>query len=115
AEQAEQRFAFPEASRLWDQAIACLDQAGNAPARDRLELVLGLVGALAQAGQLTRARSYRRDAIRAALPLDDPVLLARVITAFDVPRARFFREYREPHGDFGIRVELALARLPPGR
>src|SRR5262249_51087713 len=86
AEPGEPRFAFPEAPQLWDQAIACLDQAGDAPARDRLELVLGLVGALAQAGQLTRARSYRRDAIRAALPLDDPVLLARVITAFDVPR-----------------------------
>ena len=114
AEQAEQRFAFPEASRLWDQAIACLDQAGDAPTRDRLELVLGLVGALAQAGQLTRARSYRRDAIRAALPLDDPVLLARVITAFDVPRAWFFREYGEPDGELVGTVELTLARLPPG-
>jgi len=114
AEQAEQRFAFPEASQLWDQAIACLDQAGDAPARDRLELVLGLVGALAQAGQLTRARSYRRDAIRAALPLDDPVLLARVITAFDVPRAWFFREYGEPDGELVSTVELTLARLPPG-
>ena len=28
---------------------------------------------------------YHYDAVRAALPLDDPVLLARVITAFDVP------------------------------
>jgi hypothetical protein len=36
-------------------SIACLDQAGDTPARDRLELVLGLVGALAQAGQLPRA------------------------------------------------------------
>ena len=114
AEQAEQLFAYPEACRLWDQAIACHDQVGGAPARDRLELVLGLVGALAQAGQLTRARSYRRDAIRAALPLDDPVLLARVITAFDVPRAWFFREYGEPDGELVGTVELTLARLPPG-
>ena len=86
AEQAEQRFAYHEAARLWEQAIACLDQAGAAPARDRLELVLGLVRALAHTGQLARARSYRQDAVRAALPLDDPVLLARVITSFDVPR-----------------------------
>ena len=95
AAQAEQRFAYPEAARLWEQAIACLDQARGAPARDRLELVLGLVRALAHAGQLARARSYRHDAVRAALPLDDPVLLARVITAFDVPRVWFSHEYGE--------------------
>ena len=114
AAQAEQRFAYPEATRLWDQAIACLDQASDTPARDRLELVLGLVGALAQAGQLPRARSYRRDAIRAALPLDDPDLLARVITAFDVPRAWFFREYGETDGELVGTVEQTLTRLPPG-
>ena len=98
AAQAEQRFAYHEAARLWEQAITCLDQAGDAPARDRLELVLGLVRALAQTGQLARARSYRQDAVRAALPLDDPVLLARVITAFDVPQvwllARIRRDRR---------------------
>ena len=94
AEQAEQRFAYQEAARLWEQAIACLDQAPGAPARDRLELVLGLVRALAHGGQLARARSYRHDAVRAALPLGDPVLLARVITAFDVPRVWFCRGIR---------------------
>lgn len=114
AEQAEQRFAYHEAARLWEQAIACLDRASDTRARDRLELVLGLVGALAQAGQLPRARSYRQDAIRAALPLDDPVLLARVITAFDVPRAWFFREYGETDDELVGTVEQTLARLPPG-
>ncbi len=114
AAQAEQRFAYHEASRLWEQAIACLDLVGDTPARDRLELVLGLVGALAQAGQLPRARSWRQDAVRAALPLDDPVLLARVITAFDVPRASFFREYGETDDALVGTVEQTLARLPPG-
>src|SRR5262249_25300508 len=111
---AEQRFAYHEATRLWDLGVACLDQAGDAQDRDRLELVLGLVGALAQAGQLTRARSYRPDAIRAALPLDDPVLLARVITAFDVPRGWFFREYGETDDELVGTVGQTLARLPPG-
>ncbi|MGH3393961.1 MAG: BTAD domain-containing putative transcriptional regulator [Streptosporangiaceae bacterium] len=46
AEQAQQRFAYHEAARLWEQAIACLDQAAGAATMDRLELVLGLVGAL---------------------------------------------------------------------
>jgi tetratricopeptide (TPR) repeat protein len=114
AAQAEQRFAYHEAARLREQAIACLDQAGDTPARDRLELALGLIGALAQAGQLTRARSWRQDAIRAALPLNEPVLLARVITALDVPRAWFFREYGATDDELIGTVEQTLARLPPG-
>src|SRR5258708_2448426 len=65
-----------QAARLWEQAIACLGQAGDTPARDRIELVLCLVRALSHAGQLPRARSWRQDAVRAALPLNDPVLQA---------------------------------------
>ena len=114
AGQDEQRFAFREAARLWEQAIACLDQADDTPGRDRIELVLCLVRALSHAGQLPRARSWRQDAIRAALLLDDPVLLARVITAFDVPRAYFFREHGETDYELVGTVEQTLARLPPG-
>ena len=114
AEQAEQRFAYHEAVRLYEQAITCLDQAGAATAQNRLELVLGLVRALASTGQLARAHSHRRDAIRAALPLDDPVLLAQVITAFDVPQAIHPREYGATDEELVATVEETLARLPPG-
>ena len=114
AAQAELRFAYPEAARLWEQALACLDQAPGAPARDRLELVLGLESALAHGGQLARARSYRHDAVRAALPLGDPVLLARVITAFDVPRVWFSEEYGDTDNELVGTVEQTLARLPSG-
>jgi DNA-binding SARP family transcriptional activator len=114
AEQAEQRFAYHEAVRLYEQAITCLDQAGAATTRNRLELVLCLVRALAHIGQLTRARSHHRDAIRAALPLDDPVLLARVITAFDVPAVLHSHEYGATDDELVTTVEQTLARLPPG-
>ena len=114
AEQAEQRFAYHEAVRLYEQAITCLDQASAATTRNRLELVLGLVRALAHTGQLTRARSYHRAAIRAALPLDDPVLLARVITAFDVPGALQSHDYDATDEELVATVEQTLARLPPG-
>jgi DNA-binding SARP family transcriptional activator len=114
AEQAEQRFAYHEAARLWEQAIACLDQAGGAPARDRLELVLCLVRALAHTGQLARARSYRQNTVRAALPLGDACLLARVITAFDVPRIWYSHEYGGTDHELVDTVEQTLARLPPG-
>jgi DNA-binding SARP family transcriptional activator len=114
AEQAEQRFAYHEAVRLYERAITCLDQAGTATARNRLELVLGLVRALASTGQLARARSHRGDAIRAAVPLDDPVLLAQVITAFDVPMPVPSREYGETDDELVAIVEQTLARLPSG-
>ena len=114
AAQAEQVFAYPEAARLWEQAIACLDQTRGVPDQERLELVLGLVRALAHAAQLARARSYRHDAVRVALPLDDPILLARVITAFDVPRIWFSHEYGETDDELVGMVEQTLARLPAG-
>jgi DNA-binding SARP family transcriptional activator len=112
AAQAEQRFAYDEAARLWERAIAAVDQADGTPVRDRLELMLRLVGALAPTEQVARARSLRRDAVRAALPLGDPVLLARLITAFDVPRAWYATEYGASDEELVGTVEHALATLP---
>jgi DNA-binding SARP family transcriptional activator len=114
AEQAEKRFAYKEAARLWEQAITCLDLSDNAEARDRLELVLGLVRALAQTGALARARSWRQGAIRAAMPLGDPALLARVITAFDVPTLWPTHEYHAKDHELVDAAEQTLLKLPPG-
>ena len=114
AEQAEQRFAYHEAARLWEQAIDCLDQVSDAQVRNRLELVLSLAHTLPLTGQLARARSLRKDAVRAALPLDDPALLARVITVFDVPRLMLWDEYGKIDHELVSTVEETLARLPPG-
>lgn len=113
ARQAEQRFAYHEAARLWERAIACSDQA-DAPGRDRLEFVMGLVRTLASTGQLTSARPYRRDAVRAALPLDDPVLLAKVIASFDVPITWLSHDYGRIDHELIATIEQTLARLPPG-
>ena len=114
AEQAEQRFAYHEAARLREQAIACLDQTADADVRDRLEQVLGLVGPLAYSGQLAAAHSLRSDAVGAALPLGDPALLARVIVAFGVPRAVFFREFGDTDHKLADTIERTLSELPPG-
>jgi len=117
AEQAEQRFAYHEAARLWEQAITCLDRARREDGADvasRLELVLGLVRALAHIGDLTRARSWRHDAVRAALPLGDPALLARVITAFDVPTLWPTHEYNVTDHELIGAAERTATELPPG-
>jgi len=113
AEQAEQRFAFLEAIRLYEQAIACLDQADE-PTRDRLELAVRLVRLLAQTEQLARARSWRRDAVRAALPLGDPALLAQIITASDAPRIWYSHASGRTTGELVRTVEQTLAKLPLG-
>jgi DNA-binding SARP family transcriptional activator len=114
AEQAEKRFAYYEAARLWEQAITCLDRAGTAGNRYRLELVLGLVRALAYTGQLTRARTWRHDAVAAALPLGDPGLVAEVITAFDVATLWPTHEYYMTDHELVGAVEQTLLQLPAG-
>lgn len=115
AEQAEQRFAYREAIRLREQAIACLERTADTDVRDRLELVLGLVGPLVHSGQLVAARFLRSSAIRAALPLNDPDLLARVIVAFDVPRGWFYRAFGDTDHELISMVERTLSDLPPGK
>jgi len=112
AEQAEQRFGYREAAQLWERAITCLDQVVGADDQDRLELVLGVIRALANSGQPARARSWRQDAIRAARPHGDPVLLARVITASDVPALWSVHEYGVTDYELVEAVEHTLARLP---
>ncbi len=114
AGQAEQRFAYHEAAELWEQAITCFDDADGGDVRERLELVLNLVRALAQIGQLARARSYRRDAVNAALLLDDPLLVIRVISSFDVPRLFLSNAYGQIDDELVDTVEQTLIRLPSG-
>ncbi|MEV0615451.1 BTAD domain-containing putative transcriptional regulator [Nonomuraea sp. NPDC050404] len=111
AEQAERRFAHHEAAALWKQALdAC---AGGDP-RERLELTMSLVAALANTGRLVEGRTYRERAARDVLPLDDPALLARVIISFDVPTFWANREYATFDAVLVGAVERALERLPPG-
>ena len=112
ADQAEQRFAYHEAARLREQAIACLDEDGAAPVPERLELVLDVIRALAHTDELARARSYRVTAVREALPLGDTRLLARVVTSSDVPRAWYPDDYVLADDYLVGTVEQTLTRLP---
>jgi DNA-binding SARP family transcriptional activator len=121
AGQAERRFAFREAAALRERALELLDHADGqtgdgqgADPRERLELVLGLIRALSHDGQLALAGPLRRLAVRCALPLNDPPLLARAVTALDVPRTPFFRESAETDGELVGVAERLLRELPPG-
>ncbi|MFI6536117.1 BTAD domain-containing putative transcriptional regulator [Nonomuraea sp. NPDC050547] len=110
ARQAERRFAFAQAAELWQHALDGFD----GTAHERLELMLAKVSALANDGRLVEARTHRTRAVREALPLGDPELLARVIVSFDVPMFWSSREYGGLDTDLLAAVESALESLPPG-
>ncbi|MGK5521626.1 BTAD domain-containing putative transcriptional regulator [Micromonospora sp. URMC 107] len=85
AERAERRFHPHEAARLWRQALAAHDRAGDGDVRGRLDAVMGLGRALAVTGHLDEARRLRSTALTTAAGLDDATLTEGVLTAFDVP------------------------------
>ncbi|MBP2703095.1 AAA family ATPase [Microbispora sp. RL4-1S] len=116
AEQAERRFAHREAASLWQQAIAALDRAhsGGGPVRDRLELQLRLIRALALCGDMTAARATRRDAMDVALPLGDLELTARVAAALAVPHKGIARDFTRTAWEIVDVTEKALVELPAG-
>ncbi|MGW5266020.1 BTAD domain-containing putative transcriptional regulator [Microbispora sp. NPDC004025] len=126
AEQAERRFAHREAATLWQQAIAAFDRAhtnrahtGRAsadrgPVRDRLELQLRLIRALALCGDMTAARAHRGEAMSVALPLGDLELTARVAAALAVPHKGIARDFTRTAWEIVDVTEKALVELPEG-
>ncbi|MEV0051295.1 BTAD domain-containing putative transcriptional regulator [Saccharopolyspora shandongensis] len=115
AEAAERRFAPHEAARLWRQAVAAHDRSGSGDARARLDLITGLVRALAVAGGLDEARRHRAEAIAAADELGDPELTARVIGAFDVPAIWTRNDDEDVARQVVEATERTLAALPDDR
>jgi DNA-binding SARP family transcriptional activator len=111
AEEAERRFAFHEAARLWRAAL----DAGDHSARARLELVMGLARALAVTGALAQARQHRAEAIALAESLDDPVITAQVIGAFDVPAIWTDNDDQDLARHIVEVAERTLASLPPDK
>ncbi len=111
AERAERRVAPHEAARLWR---AALDRAGD-DVRERLDLIMGLVRALAVTGALAQARAHRAEAVTLAESLGDPVLTASVLGAFDVPAVWTANDDPELAARIVTVVEKTLVALPPGR
>lgn len=100
-----------EAARLWR---AALDRAGD-DVRERLDLIMGLVRALAVTGALAQAREHRAEAVTLAESLGDPVLTASVLGAFDVPAVWTANDDPELAARIVTVVEKTLVALPPER
>ncbi|WP_307867781.1 BTAD domain-containing putative transcriptional regulator [Umezawaea beigongshangensis] len=112
AGRAERRFAPHEAARLWRAAITAHDRVGTGDARARLDLVTGLVRALAVTGDLESARRHRAEAITEAGRLGDAELTAGVIGAFDVPGIWTVNDDPELAEHVVAVAERTLAALP---
>ncbi|WP_231618937.1 BTAD domain-containing putative transcriptional regulator [Nonomuraea sp. SBT364] len=113
AEQAERRFAHREAATLWEQAIAAFDRTGG-DTKQRLQLMLRRIKALALCGDMTAARLLRREAMDAALPLGDLELTARVAAALAVPHKGMARDFTRTAWEIVDVTEKALSELPEG-
>jgi DNA-binding SARP family transcriptional activator len=111
ARRAERRHAHHEAARLWQAALT----AHRGTVRERLDLIMGLVRALAVSGALDRARHHRAEALDLAETLADPVTTATVLGAFDVPA--IWTDNDDPA--LAVRIaalaERTIATLPPTR
>ncbi|WP_214104988.1 BTAD domain-containing putative transcriptional regulator [Acrocarpospora catenulata] len=114
AEQASSRFAHREAASQWERAIAAFDRAGGRPGKDRLELQLRMIRALALSGDMAAARAHRRDAMDVALPLGDLELTARVAAALAVPHKGIARDFTRTAWEIVDVTEKALLELPAG-
>ncbi|ANN18465.1 SARP family transcriptional regulator [Amycolatopsis orientalis] len=115
AERAESRFAPTEAARLWDAALTAYDRSGASDTEKRLELIMGNARASAVSGDLGRARRYRAEALELAEKLNDPLLTARVIGAFDVPAIWTESDDPDLASRLAAAVERTLAALPAER
>ncbi|GAB3736448.1 hypothetical protein GCM10027598_63450 [Amycolatopsis oliviviridis] len=115
AERAESRYAQAEAARLWDAALTAYDRSGASDPEKRLELIMGKARASAVAGGLGQSRKHRAEALELAEKLDDPLLTARVLGAFDVPA--LWTESDDPGlaSRIADAVERTLAALPVER
>ncbi|GGS79047.1 hypothetical protein GCM10010156_42270 [Planobispora rosea] len=116
AEQAERRFAHREAATLWEQAISAFDRSGvtqtQETARERLQLTLRLIKALALCGDMAAARRRRREAMEAARPLGDLELTARVAASLAVPHKGMARDFTRTAWEIVDVAEQALVELP---
>ncbi|MFD1936556.1 BTAD domain-containing putative transcriptional regulator [Nonomuraea mangrovi] len=115
AERAERRFAPHLAARLWRDALGAHDLREDQDVRARLEIVMGLVRALALIGDLDTARTFRAQALAAIGELDDPDLSSQVLGAFDVPAVWTTNDDEPLSRRVVAAAERALAALPPER
>jgi DNA-binding SARP family transcriptional activator len=114
ADQAEQRLAYRAALSQRERALAAFRLLRRPDPGREVELLAGLARAQQLAGLAQTARETRGEAVRKAMPLDDPQLAARAITSIDVPLIWSNRPYGTVDEELIACCRETLQRLPPG-
>jgi len=113
AHDAERQFAFDTAAGLWRQALSALDATPEARLDDRLEISIDLIRTTALGGDAAEARDLRATALAEAAAIDDAVVTARIIVAYDVPSLWLNQEYGVVDAFLVATIESTLATLSP--
>jgi DNA-binding SARP family transcriptional activator len=117
AREAMRRYAYGEAIRLLELAMADLDRvegSTGSTARQRAELLIQQVRVFGHAGRLANARQVREAAITLSQLLEDPELTARAVTAYDVASLGETRRYGKVDHAMVAWVRQTLDLLPDG-
>ncbi|WP_274386578.1 BTAD domain-containing putative transcriptional regulator [Streptosporangium soli] len=108
AKEAAARLAHGDAARWWALTAEASAEADAEPAQ-RIELLLGLIRALLDAGERERARLVRAGGLTMT---GDPVLTARLLTSLDIPLPWTVPPLRETEPGLVGLLESTLAALP---
>jgi DNA-binding SARP family transcriptional activator len=113
ADQAEQRLAYRAGLAQRERALAAFRLLRRPDPVLEVELLAGLARAQQLAGLSRTARETRGEAVRRAVPMDDPQLAARAITAIDVPLIWSNRPYGVVDEELIACCRETVRRLPP--
>lgn len=112
AQQAERRYAHRKAAILWQQALHSCARSPSWTVRERLELTIETIRALATAGEHGSARALRDDALAEVVGLGDTEFTARVIVAYDAHGLWPHHPYGETSGKIVELIDRTLRELP---
>jgi tetratricopeptide (TPR) repeat protein len=112
ARQAERRHAHRKAAVLWQKALRSYARSATGTIRERLELTIDTIRALATAGDHGAVRALRDEAVAEAIGLGDPKLTARVIVAYDAQGLWQHNDDGEVVGKIVDAIDRTLHELP---
>ena len=109
AEEAVGRLAFDDAVRWWRAALAAHARVVAGTPGERVDLLLALLRAQLDSGDIVGAGETRMDAIAASDAAADPQRAFAALVALDLPSIWVLRHYDQADLDVVARLEAALA------
>jgi DNA-binding SARP family transcriptional activator len=111
AEEARARLAHADAARWWSCAVDAHSRLPDADPRARVELLLSLLRAQLDSGDVMAARDSRALALVAADAIADVGLSARALVSVDAPAMWLLKRYDDVELGLVARLERALDEL----